>query len=36
MEFQSAFTALMVIVLVVKVIQMSNKLDRIEEKLDSK
>ena len=36
MEFQSAFTALMVIVLVVKVIQMGNKLDRIEEKLDSK
>ena len=34
MEFQSAFTALMVIVTLVKVIQISNKLDNIEEKID--
>ena len=36
MEFQSAFTALMVIVTLVKVIQISNKLNEIKEKLDSK
>ena len=33
MEYQSAFTALMVIVILVKVMQINNKLD---EKLDSK
>ena len=35
MEFQSAFTALMVIVTLVKVFQISNKLDNIEDKLDN-
>ena len=36
MEYQSAFTALMVIVTLVKVMQINNKLDKIDEKLDSK